>query len=86
MKCKVCKHRFHPTNANHYICRLSIKRGLAAAFGSAEPTLFDAFDCPHCGSQIIAGVRERKYDADEIKYDADENTCEADESSSELNG
>lgn len=38
------------------------KTGLAVAFGStAEECLYDAFDCPMCGCQVIAKERKRDY-------------------------
>lgn len=38
------------------------KTGLAVAFGStAEESLYDSFDCPMCGCQIIAKERKCKF-------------------------
>lgn len=44
----------------HYIARDNGKTGLAVAFGStAEESLYDTFDCPMCGCQVIAKERKR---------------------------
>lgn len=38
------------------------KTGLAVAFSSTtEEGLYDAFDCPMCGCQVIAKERKREY-------------------------
>lgn len=46
----------------HYIARDNGKTGLAVAFGSTnEEGLYDAFDCPMCGCQVIAKERKRDF-------------------------
>ena len=50
-KCEVCGNEFEEAKENHYIARDKM-----VIVG--EPTLYDAYDCPKCGSQIIA--KERK--------------------------
>ncbi len=50
-KCEVCGNEFEEEKENHYIARDKM-----AMVG--EPTVYDAYDCPKCGSQII--VKERK--------------------------
>lgn len=58
--CAVCGNEFAPYNEHHYIARDGREIGALAAFKSVtEPTLYDAYDCPACGCQYIAG--ERKY-------------------------
>lgn len=58
--CPACGNEFAPYSEYHYIARDGREIGALAAFKSAvEPTLYDAFDCPACGCQYIAG--ERKY-------------------------
>lgn len=63
LKCKICGTEFPPIRERHYISRDLTKTGLAAAFESSdEPMLFDAFDCPNCGCQIITQQRKRQFD------------------------
>ena len=63
LKCKICGTEFPPIRERHYISRDLTKTGLAAAFGSSdEPAMFDSYDCPCCGSQVIAQPRKRQYD------------------------
>lgn len=46
----------------HYISRNNGKSGLVAVFESnPEEILYDTFDCPVCGCQIIAQERKREY-------------------------
>lgn len=63
LKCKICGTEFPPIKERHYISRDLTKTGLAAAFGSSdEPAMFDSYDCPCCGSQVIAQPRKRQFD------------------------
>ena len=58
--CTVCGRDFPLMVEDHYIARDTEKSGLVPAIaGKQEPELFDAFDCPHCGSQYIAQERKR---------------------------
>ncbi len=43
--------------SKRYTARGSVTTGLAAAFSGEEPKLYDAFDCPECGCQIIMQPR-----------------------------
>lgn len=52
-KCEVCGNEFEATKEDHYIAR---DKGLFC-----EGDLYDAYDCPKCGSQIIAKERKRSY-------------------------
>lgn len=61
IKCKICGTEFPALVERHYIARDLEKTGLAAAFSSDEPALFDAFDCPNCGCQVIAQQRKLSY-------------------------
>lgn len=62
LKCKICSCEFPAINEKHYIVRDNGKSGLAVAFGSEpEERLYDAFDCPMCGCQIVAQERKRNY-------------------------
>lgn len=61
LECKVCGCKFNAIVEKHYVARDNGKTGLAIAFSSTnEESLYDAFDCPMCGCQVIA--KERKYD------------------------
>lgn len=60
LKCNVCGHEFEPTVENHYIARNEGAYGIM--LGSRdEEKLYDAWDCPECGSQYIAQERKRAY-------------------------
>ncbi len=62
LKCKICDCEFHAVSERHYISRDNGKVGVAAAFGSnSENVLYDTFDCPACGCQIIVQERKREY-------------------------
>lgn len=60
LKCKICGTEFQAVKANHYIGRDNGKTGLSIALVNEEEKLFDAFDCPHCGCQLIVQERKRK--------------------------
>ena len=60
-ECKVCGYEFTPTISKHYIARDDGEFGLVAAFKSAECKLYDSFDCPVCGCQMIVQERKREY-------------------------
>ena len=65
MKCKVCGAEFPATLAGHYVSRDTVECGLVAALKSTdEPTLYDTFDCPTCGCQVLAQTRKHVYDDD----------------------
>ena len=69
LECKVCGTKFNAIVEKHYIARDNGKTGLAVAFGSnSEESLYDAFDCPMCGCQVITKERKRSY----IPYTPDE--------------
>lgn len=60
-KCKVCNKEFELQKKDHYIARDAGKSGLAALTGGNEETLYDTFDCPHCGCQNIMQEHKRSY-------------------------
>lgn len=61
--CKICGHEFGAIVDRHYIARDPGVTGAFSALGSHdENKLFDAFDCPKCGCQMI--MQERKYKVD----------------------
>lgn len=62
IKCKVCGCEFPPVAERHYIARDNGNVGLVAAFQSnAEENIYDAFDCPMCGCQVVVNERKRSY-------------------------
>lgn len=59
MKCNVCSIEYTTRKSEHYIAIGNGKTGLAAFAGGEESNIYDAFDCPVCGCQIIAQERKR---------------------------
>ena len=74
LKCDVCGTEFPAVEEIHYIARENKEIGLSVAVGSTkEEKIFDAYDCPMCGSQVIAKERKRLMEPmDLIKYLGDE--------------
>ena len=72
LKCKICGTEFPAIKEGHYICRDAGKIGLSAALGSKdEEKIYDSFDCPMCGCQVVAQDRKRTYGtADKENKDA----------------
>ena len=60
MKCKVCGKEFAANNERHYVARENVKTGAFAEIAKEEK-IFDAFDCPYCGCQLIAQERKHQY-------------------------
>ena len=61
IKCKVCGCEFTPVIYNHYITRDSGESGISTAFKHMEVNLYDTFDCPTCGCQVVAQERKRTF-------------------------
>lgn len=61
LKCKVCGCEFTPVIDKHYVARDNGESGISTCFKSVEGNLYDTFDCPACGCQIIAQERKRVY-------------------------
>jgi DNA-directed RNA polymerase subunit RPC12/RpoP len=59
-KCVVCNKDFELIKENRYTSRNEGRTGISAIAGGSEETLYDTFDCPHCGCQNI--MQERKRD------------------------
>lgn len=59
--CKVCGKKIEFTAEMHYIARDSVEVGCMVFKSQMEPDLYDAIDCPYCGSQNILGTRKRHY-------------------------
>lgn len=62
LKCKICGNEFTPIKNDHYTTRDSgVNGGLSQSLnGKQEEKLYDYFDCPQCGCQVIAQERKRK--------------------------
>ena len=74
LKCKICDCEFVPEKKEHYVARTDGKTGVVSMFQSNDETgLFDAFDCPQCGCQVIAQERKRSlYMCENIKEEEPE--------------
>lgn len=72
LKCKICGTEFSAVKERHYVARDNGKIGLSSAFGSNdEEKIYDSFDCPMCGCQVVAQDRKRTYSiADKENKDA----------------
>lgn len=67
LKCKICGTEFPAIEERHYIARDNGKTGLSSAFGSNdEEKIYDSFDCPICGFQLIAQGRKREFNRKNI--------------------
>lgn len=66
--CKVCGSKIVPRKANRYtVVDRVTAGGIANAMTGTytEPEMYDAFDCPVCGCQMIAKKRLKKvFDCD----------------------
>ncbi|MBC8612090.1 hypothetical protein H8702_13410 [Massilimaliae timonensis] len=54
IKCKTCGNRFYPERKTRYT--VFEPHGISATFSGGIKS-YDAFDCPACGCQIVAGIR-----------------------------
>jgi len=62
MKCSICSHEFQPEKKQHYVSRDLTRTGMVTVIAATdEPALYDSFDCPVCGCQVIAQNRKRVY-------------------------
>lgn len=83
LKCKICGKEFEANLERHYIARDNGKSGLTVIVSNDEVKLYDAFDCPSCGCQVIAQERKRNlvvedFEEDEEELDAEEDKEEHD--------
>lgn len=61
IKCNVCGCEFTPTIDKHYVSRDIGETGVAEVLKHVEEKLYDAFDCPACGCQIVTQERKRLF-------------------------
>lgn len=60
LMCDICGLDFYPF-IGHYIAKDPGKSGLANVLSGSDPKLYDAFNCPYCGCQIIAKERKNAF-------------------------
>lgn len=65
LKCKICGTEFPAIKVNHYTARDNgVNCGLSQSLnGKREENIYDCFDFPNCGCQVIAQERKRKLNA-----------------------
>ena len=73
LKCKICGTEFPAIEERHYIARDNSRTGAVAVISKDEEKTYDAYDCPMCGSQVIAQERKRNFES-EYNCDLDNNT------------
>ena len=67
LKCKICGTEFPAIEERHYIARDNSRKGLSAALGNVpEEAIYDVYDCPMCGCQVVAQERKRILEPEEI--------------------
>jgi predicted RNA-binding Zn-ribbon protein involved in translation (DUF1610 family) len=59
-KCNICDCQFHAVAEHHYISRDEEVTGISGIVGREEPKIYDTFDCPNCGCQVIVQERKRE--------------------------
>lgn len=80
IKCKVCGCEFAPVIDKHYITRDNGESGISTVIKHIEGNLYDTFDCPACGCQIVVQERKRSLtDASILEGETDTLEEEADD-------
>ena len=75
LKCKICGTEFPAIKERHYIARDNNRTGAVVVISKDEEKIYDAYDCPMCGSQIIAQERKRDFEPENIgDFSGDEDT------------
>ena len=78
LKCKICGTEFPAIKERHYIARDNSHTGAVAVISKDEEKIYDSYDCPMCGSQIIAQERKRNFESYSID-DFSDDECEESE-------
>ena len=65
LKCKICGTEFPAIKEKHYIAKDPGTTGAVRAVYNNEEKIYDAYDCPMCGSQIIVQERKRNFEPDD---------------------
>ena len=61
LKCKICGTEFPAIKEQHYIATSDVSRlVLSPLLEKEERKVYDCFDCPMCGCQVIAQERKRE--------------------------
>lgn len=61
LKCKICGTEFPAIKERHYIATNNVSTlVLSPLLEKEERKVYDCFDCPTCGCQVIAQERKRK--------------------------
>lgn len=76
LKCNVCGCEFYPTADKRYTVIEPKVTGLITVVSDDKRMLKDAFDCPACGCQIIAGNRLEAYNKEGKSNDSSD-SCTA---------
>lgn len=66
LKCKVCGTEFPAIEERHYIARDNSRMGAVVVISKDEEKIYDSYDCPMCGSQVIAQERKRLLELESI--------------------
>lgn len=61
IKCKVCESEFPPMIEKHYVSRDEGRVGPFANLNKAEEKIYDTYDCPVCGCQVVVQERKRVF-------------------------
>ena len=72
------RNRVPAIEERHYIARDNIRTGAVVALSKDEEKIYDAYDCPMCGCQIIAQERKRNFESYSID-DFSDDECEESE-------
>lgn len=65
LKCKICGTEFPAIKEKHYIAKDLGMTGAVIAVCNREENIYDAYDCPMCGCQIITQERKRNFEPDD---------------------
>lgn len=61
LKCKICSTEFPAIKEHHYTGTGSVSTlALSPLLEKEERKVYDCFDCPMCGCQVIAQERKRE--------------------------
>lgn len=75
LKCKVCGTEFPAIKERHYIAKDNSRTGAIAIVSKDEEKIYDSYNCPICGSQVIAQERKRLFEPEyDFGFDDDSET------------
>lgn len=77
--CPVCHAEFIPAIDGHYVARNNTSTGLVTVIKGDESALWDAFDCPACGSQAVTRRRLRSVSLDDTENEDTESEVESED-------